>query len=252
MNRQNKGGGNRGIEWTDFTWNPIGGCQHACRWEMPDGSVARCYAESVAEGVARAAYPQGFGAHYWNPQRLDEPDRFKAPARIFVDSMSDLMGAWVPDDQVAMVLDAIEWSSWHQFQMLTKAPGRLLKFTNLIPENLWVGVSMPPSFFMGHRLTPDQQARYMAKTMGVFEELRELLPNNVLWLSLEPLSFNVAPLLRPVVDWLVIGAATNGRTAYQPDRAHVENVLGFASHHNVPVFFEGNLEWSPWREEFPR
>ena len=49
-----------------------------------------------------------------------------------------------------------------------------------------------------------------------------------------------------------IGAATNGAKAYQPDKAHVENVLGFAAHHRVPVFFKGNLEWSPWREEFPQ
>lgn len=252
MNKQDKGNGNRGIEWTDYTWNPVGGCKHACRWQMPDGSIARCYAESVAEGVARAAYPQGFGAHYWNPQRLDEPPAVKEPSRIFLDSMSDLMGAWIPDDQVRRVLDACRATPRHEFQLLTKAPARLLKFADAFPKNVWIGVSMPPTVFMGHHLSPEQQARYMARTMDVFETLCERAPENILWLSLEPLSFDVAPLLRPVVDWLVIGAATNGRTAYQPDRAHVENVLGFANHHGVPVFFKGNLDWSPWREEFPR
>ena len=37
MNKQAKSEIKRGIEWTDYTWNPIGGCQHGCRWEMPDG-----------------------------------------------------------------------------------------------------------------------------------------------------------------------------------------------------------------------
>ena len=45
LNKQGKGK----IEWTDFTWNPVGGCRHACRWKMPDGTIARCYAESFVE-----------------------------------------------------------------------------------------------------------------------------------------------------------------------------------------------------------
>ena len=251
-----------GIEWTKtvlpdgterqgYTWNPVGGCRHGCRWEMPDGAIARCYAEAVAEGVARQAYPQGFTSHYWHPQRLDEPSKVTDPSRIFLDSMSDLMGTWVPQSQVRAVLDQVAYCHWHDFQLLTKAPARLLKFGEKFPENLWIGVSMPPTFMMGVRLSPSQQERYMKRTMDVFEVLRRKRPNNVLWLSLEPLSFDVAPLLRPVVDWLVIGAATNGRKAYQPDKAHVENVLGFAAHHDVPVFFKGNLDWSPWREDFP-
>lgn len=252
MNKQDKGNGKRGIEWTDFSWNPVGGCRHGCRWEMPDGAIARCYAEAVAEGVARQAYPQGFTSHYWHPQRLDEPSKVTDPSRIFLDSMSDLMGAWVPAEHIAAVMTTVERNMQHDFQLLTKAPARLLKFAYMFPPNLWIGVSMPPTFFMGNRLTEEQQRRYMQRTMEVFGELRELLPDNVFWLSLEPLSFDVAPLLRPVVDWLVIGAATNGAKAYQPDRMHVENVLGFAAHHRVPVFFKGNLEWSPWREEFPQ
>ena len=38
----------RGIQWTDFTWNVNAGCFHRCRWAMPDGSVAICYAEEIA------------------------------------------------------------------------------------------------------------------------------------------------------------------------------------------------------------
>lgn len=38
MNKQYTSPAKRGIEWTDYTWNPVGGCQHKCRWQMPDHS----------------------------------------------------------------------------------------------------------------------------------------------------------------------------------------------------------------------
>lgn len=51
--------GSRGIEWCDETRNPTGGCLHQCRWEMPDGTIAICYAENLAEhGVAKKGYPE--------------------------------------------------------------------------------------------------------------------------------------------------------------------------------------------------
>ena len=81
---------NSKIEWTDYTWNPISGCQHGCRWHMPDGSTAICYAESVANSIAESAYPQGFEHHYWKPNLLTEPLSVKEPSRIFVGSMADV------------------------------------------------------------------------------------------------------------------------------------------------------------------
>ncbi len=53
----------RGIQWCDYTWNANAGCHHACRWEMPDGTVAICYAEEAAKKFKRA-YTHGFEHHY--------------------------------------------------------------------------------------------------------------------------------------------------------------------------------------------
>src|SRR5574341_410290 len=103
MNKQSKSSGKRGIEWTDYSWNPVGGCQHGCRWVMPDGVIVECYAETVAERVAQNAYPHGFEHHYWRPEVLDEPLKLTKPARIFLDSMSDLIGHWVEKEQVEQV-----------------------------------------------------------------------------------------------------------------------------------------------------
>jgi protein gp37 len=255
VNKQKKGNGKLGIEWCDYTHNPITGCQHGCRWEMLDGSVAQCYAKSVAEGVASAVYPGGFEAHGFHPERLDDPLKVKQPSRIFVGSMSDVFGHWVPSEQIHAILDACRRAPQHQFQLLTKNPVRIAKFADAIPPNVWLGASMPPTFMWGRRLTEAVQIRILERTVKALSQLSFLVPN-VIWMSLEPLSFEVSPTLRQYVasgaiHWLVIGAASNGRTTYQPDPRWVTNVLDYADNRFIPVFFKGNLEWSPRREEFP-
>src|SRR5438270_12849572 len=86
--------GNRGIEWCDETRNATGGCMHDCKWVMPDGTVAGCYAKMLAEhGVAKRAYPQGFEHHYWRPEALKQLTAGDEALLIFCDSMSDLFAA---------------------------------------------------------------------------------------------------------------------------------------------------------------
>jgi protein gp37 len=247
MNRQQKSPTSRGIEWTDFTWNPVGGCKHACRWKMPDGSIAVCYAETIAERVARHAYPHGFEHHYWNPRMLDAPLKVKEPARIFLDSMSDLMGSWVPAEQVEQVLDICRKAPQHSFQLLTKNAPRLLHFK--FPSNVWVGVSAPPSFMLGKALSFDQQKRMVSRQVEVLKQVD--VP--VRWMSVEPLSFDIAPLLvNSPLEWAVIGAATNGSRTYQPEKVWVEKLLRVLDDQKTAVFFKGNLKWDKWREDFPK
>ncbi len=163
MNKQAKSDVKRGIEWTNYTWNPVGGCLHECRWEMPDGTIAECYAETVAERVAQSAYPHGFEYHYWRPEQLAKPLSVTKPSRIFLDSMSDLMGHWIPDEQVEAVLDICRQAHWHSFQLLTKNAPRLLNFK--FPPNVWIGMSAPPTFMFGKRLSLAQQARMLNRML---------------------------------------------------------------------------------------
>lgn len=265
-----------GIEWTKtvlpdgtesqgYTWNPVGGCKHACRWTMPDGSIAICYAESTANTMrSDKFYPDGFEHHYWHPDRLDEPLKLKKPAKIFLDSMSDLMGHWVPDEQVEAVLDVARRAPQHTFQLLTKNAPRLLKFN--FPPNVWVGVSAPPSHFMGRPLNAEQQRRYVFRALDVLAQLT--MP--VRWFSIEPLSFDFQEVLEAwarvdgsrydmhylPLEWVVIGAATNGPKVYQPEPEWVRKLLvHLCEHDGIPVFFKGNLRGNPaadpWLEEFP-
>jgi protein gp37 len=256
MNRQAKGKElhRRGIQWTDATWNPVGGCKHACRWTMPDGSTAICYAEEIARKFT-AGYPNGFEHHYWRPQNLEEPLREKKPLRIFMDSMADLFGHWVPEEQVHEVLAIARRADWHTFQSLTKNAPRLLKFKEALPPNLWAGVSSPPDQMMGQPLSRQQQEKMLHRTLEV---LSQLSPQVVTWISFEPLSWDVAPIVAQypgALRWSVIGAATNGPKVYQCDPAIVRNLLDVLDEQLVPVFFKGNLEGnaaaSTWREYFP-
>jgi protein gp37 len=254
MNRQ-EGPGR--IEWTDYTWNPIGGCQHGCAWRMPDGSVANCYAEDVANGIARLAYPDGFEAHYWRPSVLTDPLSIKSPVRIFCGSMADVFGHWVPTAQIQQVLDACRKAERHTFQFLTKNPPRLKQFD--FPPNCWVGVSAPPSQMMGKRLTPAQQCRWFYVAVSALARCNA----RIKWVSFEPLSFDIADEmsgegwedLARVINWAVIGGASNGKRHYQPDPEWVTNLVDLLDCQESPVFFKGNLRGNlaaiAWREEFP-
>lgn len=253
------------IEWTDYTWNVVGGCQHACRWDMPDGSTAICYAESTAKALKSDTFFQhGFNHHYFHPSRLEEPLKMKTPSRIFLDSMSDLMGHWVKDEEIEAVLDIARRAPWHTFQLLTKNAPRLLKFD--FPDNVWAGVSAPPSHMNGRPLSDAQRSLYVQKALDVMLQVKA----STRWMSVEPLSYNISHDFwlwqratkdennnpRPFpLEWAVIGAATNGRTVYQPEPIWVSSILDALGSYNTPVFFKGNLRGNkaafPWREEFP-
>ncbi len=251
-----------GIEWTKtvlpdgteqrgYTWNPISGCQHGCRWNMPDGQVAVCYAESAAlREQLKQFYPEGFGRHYWNPARLDEPLRIKTPSRIFLDSMSDLMGAWVPPEQIEAVLATCRQAHWHTFQLLTKNAPRLRQFD--FPGNVWLGVSSPPDSFRGRVLNLHQQKAMLKRSLETLND--DAFDRHVTWMSFEPLSGDVAGIVQQYPDalrWAVIGAASNGGVYYQPDPEHVNRLLNVLDAHSIPVFFKGNLDWDARREDFP-
>lgn len=246
--------GSRGIEWTDFTFNVTGGCQHDCRWNMPDGTIAICYAEENAErGVAKKFFPQGFAHHYFHPNRLGAMRRQRKSSLVFIDSMSDLFGHWVPEEEVRSVLDEVRESPQHIGQVLTKNAPRISMFVDKLPANLWVGVSSPPDFMNGKSLNRRQQELMLTAQLKALKQLGDRRPDLVTWMSIEPLSWDISGYLRECcpLKWAVIGAASNGKKTYQPDSRHVENVLAVLDAHNVPVFFKGNLVWNPWREDFP-
>jgi protein gp37 len=240
-----------GTERQGYTLNVMSGCLHECRWEMADGSIAICYAESVATRVAQAHYPHGFAHHYWHPDRLREPGKVKESSHIFIDSMADLFGRWVPAEHIHAVLEMCCEFEQHTFISLTKNAPRLLAIGDF-PSNLWIGVSSPPDQMLGQTLTRTQQQKMLRRSLEVLARI----PNRTTWMSFEPLSWDVSGIVAEypdALDWAVIGAASNGAQTYQPDPAHVLALLEVLDSRNIPVFFKGNLKVAcePWREAFP-
>lgn len=257
--------GGRGIEWCDETRNVIGGCMHECRWQMPDGTVAICYAEQLAEsGVAKSNYPQGFKHHYWRKEQLNALIRGKEPLLIFCDSMSDLFAKAVPEEQVRAILATMREAPHHSYQSLTKAAPQILKFANELPPNLWVGVSSPPDWILGKRLSRQQQAAMLRKSLAVLAEVKKRT-GNIVWMSAEPVSWDLTEVIDAAhpLDWIVVGAASNGPRYYQPDPEHIRKLLLIMDATGTPVFYKGNIrdtfekndlgadELNRWREDFP-
>lgn len=65
------------IEWTDYSWNPIVGCDHGCWY---------CYAAKLAIRFPKN-FPNGFKPTFY-PERLKEPWKVKKPSKIFTCSVS--------------------------------------------------------------------------------------------------------------------------------------------------------------------
>lgn len=249
MNYQKEGD----IDWCDATSNPITGCEHDCRWLMPDGTWIICYAKKIAENLASKQFPQGFEGYYWHPERLLEYLREKKPIRIFVGSMTDMFGIWVKREHVLAVMAACAEAKWHTFLTLTKNPKGMLEYT--FPQNMWAGFSTPPDYMRGHELSLSQKE---AKLEVDLETMLHLTGVTVQWASIEPLSWNVAPIfakygsqLRKMIQWSVIGAASDGPRKHQPHREHLESLLSVLDGQGIPVWYKGNLKKTPVRRELP-
>lgn len=58
--------------------------------QVPGDKTGGCYAEAIARRFAGTkAFPHGFAVTP-HPERLADPFRWRAPSRVFVNSMSDL------------------------------------------------------------------------------------------------------------------------------------------------------------------
>lgn len=122
------------------SWNPVTGCtkiSEGCR---------HCYAQRFAErwrGMPGHHYEHGFDLQL-RPQRLDLPLHWRAPRRVFVDSMGDLFHEQVPDEYVRAVFSVMERAPQHVFHVLTKRADRMLELTPSLPwpHNVWMGVTV--------------------------------------------------------------------------------------------------------------
>jgi protein gp37 len=253
------------IEWADATWNPVTGCKHRCEY---------CYARSIANrfkgwngdaGCVSHASPEGCiyelerqperttksgqaqGAPFpfdFEPTlhryRLEEPQHWKDPKTIFVCSMADLFGEWVPDEWIETVFSACRAAPQHRYLFLTKNPVRYLQLA-------------------GAAALPAGEAFWYGTTVTG--------PNDIFWWSKEHNTFaSIEPMLQPFgrsddeavkkVGWVVMGAMTGpGAKDHQPEPEWVMDIIHDADTAGVPILMKDSLRTivgeANMRRDFP-
>ncbi len=82
------------------------------------------------------------------PHRVEQPLHMRKPARIFVNSMSDLFHTGIPRVYVDRVFDVMERANQHTYQVLTKRSSPMRNFVNdryagnRVPGHIWLGVTV--------------------------------------------------------------------------------------------------------------
>jgi protein gp37 len=217
---------NKNVGWATYTWSPVTGCLgpagdgHCCPY---------CYAKKMAE-----RFNQGFEPTF-HPDRLDAPGNTPVPevgnTRVFVCSMGELFGPWVPGKWIEKVFEAVRANSQWTFLFLTKFPERLVTLN--FPENAWIGATI------------DRQERVQETVDALFLRYsrHRQLKSNKLFLSCEPLleKIEIPALGWLGIDWLIVGALSKGTKKVQPDPAWVKILLSQAHGHGVPVWMKDNL-----------
>lgn len=217
------------IEWTDATWNPVRGCT-----KLSPG-CKHCYAERFAErfrGVPGHPFEQGFDLRLV-PDKLDAPLRWRTGKRIFVNSMSDLFHAAVPDAYIRSVADVMLRANWHRFQVLTKRSERMrVMLQGLLAdagatEHIWWGVSV-------------EDRRYGVPRIAHLQDA----PAAVRFLSIEPLLEDLGDLDLRGIAWVIVGGESGPR-ARPMQQSWVESILIQCEDQNVPFFFK---QWGGTRK----
>ena len=173
------------IEWTDATWNPVTGCTKV------SPGCKHCYAERMAgrlQAMGAQKYQAGFRVTL-HPGALTAPLAWRAPRRVFVNSMSDLFHQDVPDSFIQQVFGVMAQAPRHTFQVLTKRPERAeaMQATLVWPTNVWLGVSIETEDWLDRA-----------------DRLRRISPARR-FLSLEPLLGPLPSLTLDGIDWVIVG-----------------------------------------------
>lgn len=208
---------NSSIEWTESTWNPTTGCD-----EISPG-CQHCYAKRFAErwrGIPGHPYEQGFDVKIWT-ERLEMPLTWKKPRLVFVNSMSDLFHPEVPDEFIKDVLDVMKRANWHQFQLLTKRPQRMLEIAcqvKELPPNVWAGVSV--------------ESQAWTRRIDILRQV----PAKVRFLSCEPL-LGPLELKLDEIHWVIVGGES-GIGARPIKIEWVREIREQCLEADVPFFFK--------------
>lgn len=210
------------IEWTDKTWNPITGCSKISQ------GCANCYAEAMShrlKSMRIKKYANGFDLTL-HEECLSEPLSWKHPHTIFVCSMSDLFHKDVPFSFIDKVLDIINRTPQHRYQLLTKRADRMAEYflTHDVPHNAWLGVTVE------------------AQSSKPRIDCLRILDAPIRFLSCEPLIEDLGELDLSNIDWVIVGGES-GPFGRPMKEDWVLNIKQQSDAQGAAFFFK---QWGTW------
>jgi len=167
-------------------------------------------------------YEAGFRKVKTLPSRLGEPLMRTRPTVYFVNSMSDLFHAHVPDSFIDRVFDVMVRCSQHTFQVLTKRAERLLAYTSerSVPENVWLGVSV-------------ENKRHGVPRINYLRQV----PARTRFISIEPLLEDLGSVDLTGIAWAIVGGES-GPGARPMKIEWVQNIRRQCGEQDVRFFFK--------------
>ncbi len=223
------------IEWTDLTQNPIkekAGGNHC----VPISTGCKfCFASLLnsrgtrfgGNGRKFGVRPEGHPEMTLNVEMIQSWARMRKSKRIFVGSMTDIFGDWVPDHMIIALFDAMARATKQTFQILTKRPERMSEIVaeflewfgwSRMPENIWLGISAE------NQSVANDRYRWLVHTSAT-----------VRFLSLEPLLGPIDLGHPDGIDWIIIGGESGPNA--RPLRVEwVEDILRQCRDANISAF----------------
>lgn len=195
----NKSVGNM-YEWVTHTWNPIKGCNFNCRY---------CYIKSrknysLDPRFSRREMKTNLGK-----------DRF-----IFVGSMADMFGDWIPSELIKKVIRyCLLFDNHYLFQ--SKNPRRFIEFLKIFPEKTILGTTIETNRKIGH----------ISKAPSTYE--RAYAMSNIRFdkeVTIEPiLDFDVHDLVLMIKSinpkFVAIGADSKSHNLYEPSPQKIRELI---------------------------
>jgi protein gp37 len=267
------------IDWADSTWNPVTGCLHGCEYCYARGIANRFglpYAPKLgdpgmegakkydsAEGMdtmlelvkpyeangRKQPYPMGFLPTF-HRYKLEEPQHWKKPRTIFVCSMADLFGAWVPDEWIKAVFDACSAAPQHRYMFLTKNPKRYIEAYGWYYSKIQrISKAFEGWFGYTYDGYGNVETRKALKRQYSFRQFISIEP------LLSPLWDDEINSIICTCDWVIVGAETgNRKRKIVPDKAWVMKIADGCDRSGIPVFMKESLRGimgEDFRHEFP-
>lgn len=224
------------IEWCDSTLNPMMGCD-GCELWTPDGQVRTCYAgvQTQRYGGSSAGWPQEFTQpelfterfqwlEKWpdltGRERPEKPWLSGMPRTIFLCDEGDPFTESLPIDWLAPYLEYLSTLP-HIFILLTKRPGRMALFSQLLPfpKNFWLLTSVTS-----------------AANQGRIAKLLDTRGGSLKGVSYEPLLGPVGPPPSGV-GWIIVGGES-GPGARPLDLNMATGLMVVAEARGIPFFFK--------------